>query len=156
MATDHQNILGVDPGLACGWALHDGTKVIHSGVWDLKGNRFEGAGMRWLRFRNCLASIGPGGGLARVAYEEVHRHAGTAAAHAYGALIGTLQSWCEDNEIPYSGIPVGHIKKFATGKGNANKDAILKAAQLWWPEANITDHNEADARFIVECAAHDK
>ena len=57
--------------------------------------------------------------------------------------MATLTAWCEDREIPYEGVPVGTIKKHATGKGNAGKDEVKKAmvAKGHVPK----DDNEADA-----------
>ena len=46
---------------------------------------------------------------------------GTDAAHVYGGFLATLTSWCEQRAIAYQGVPVGTIKRFITGKGNADK-----------------------------------
>jgi Holliday junction resolvasome RuvABC endonuclease subunit len=82
-----------------------------------------------------------------VYFEEVRRHASTDSAHVYGGLLATLTAWCEHHKIPYQGVPVGTIKKHATGKGNAGKDEMVKAMQaLGHP---VTDDNEADALAIL-------
>jgi Holliday junction resolvasome RuvABC endonuclease subunit len=107
-------------------------------------SRYEGGGMRYLRFRSWLGDMQRlSGGLQRIVFEEVRRHAGTDAAHIYGGFLAHLTAWCEERSIPYEGIPVGTIKRFATGKGNAPKDAMLAAmrARGFTP----TDDNEADA-----------
>ncbi len=146
-------IVGIDPGTHCGWAVKRGDAIVASGVWNLKGSRFEGGGMRFVHFRRYLhdlcAAYRP---LDLVAFEEVRRHLGVDAAHVYGGLIAVLTAWCETEQIPYTAIPVGTIKKHATGKGNADKAAMLAAARARWPEHKITDHNEADARFIADAA----
>jgi Holliday junction resolvasome RuvABC endonuclease subunit len=87
------------------------------------------------------------GGLQRIVFEEVRRHAGTDAAHIYGGFLAHLSAWCEERSIPYEGIPVGTIKRFATGKGNAPKDAMLAAirARGFAP----ADDNEADAIALL-------
>lgn len=147
-------ILAIDPGTNCGWALHDG-RVIAAGVWNLKGGRFEGGGMRFVRLRRYLDEIGKAQPhITLVAYEEVRRHMGVDAAHIYGGVIAVLAAWCEDHKpaaIAYEAIPVGTIKKFATGKGNANKAAMIEAARRKW--GVIVDDNEADARWIAEFAS---
>jgi Holliday junction resolvasome RuvABC endonuclease subunit len=49
--------------------------------------------------------------------------------------------------VPYQGAPVGTIKKFLTGQGNANKQAMIDAARkLGFSPA---DDNEADAIAIL-------
>ena len=143
------NILAIDPGLNCGYAIN--TTPITSGVLDLKGNRFEGAGMRYIRLRKFLNETRGAGKIDLLVYEEVRRHLGTAAAHTYGAIVGHIQSWCEENKIPYSGVPVGTIKKAATGKGNANKAEMIRSARNAFA-VGIIDDNQADALWLLEYA----
>jgi Holliday junction resolvasome RuvABC endonuclease subunit len=145
-------LLGIDPGTNCGWALRFEDGSFLSGVWNLKGGRFSGGGMRFVHLRSNLEATRKAADIDRVAFEEVRRHLGVDAAHVYGGIVATLTSWCEEHSIPYSGIPVGTVKKLATGKGNANKDAMIAAAAGRWPAAFITNDNEADARFIALAA----
>ena len=82
-------------------------------------------------------------------FEEVRRHAGVDAAHAYGGFMGHLTAWCEHHQIPYQGVPVGTIKKHATGKGNASKpDDRRRPARGYAP----ADDNEADALALLHWA----
>ena len=137
-------ILAIDPGTHCGWAI----TPLESGVWDLSPHRHEGGGMRFFRLRNYLAKVC--GGVDLVVYEEVRRHLGTDAAHIYGGIVAIIQEHCETHapKIPYQGIPVGTIKRFATGKGNSNKEAMVAAARELWPQLNIKDDDQADALFL--------
>lgn len=146
-------ILGIDPGTHCGWAYLYGSETMISGVWNLKGGRFEGYGMRFVRMRNLLEENNQTGKPDLVAFEEVRRHMGVDAAHIYGGVVAVISAWCEQNKVPYHAIPVQHIKKLATGKGNANKEAMLAAAKERWPTWPFVDDNEADARFIALHAA---
>ena len=77
-------------------------------------------------------------------------HAGTDAAHIYGGLMATLTSWAEVRGIPYEGVPVGTIKRHATGKGNAPKEAMIAAARA--RGFSPADDNEADAIAILHWA----
>lgn len=142
------NLLAIDPGTKCGWALFRNGKRIGSGVWNLSPRRFEGGGMRYVKLRGYLDSMVQGTPKLQIAFEEVRRHLGTDAAHIYGGIVATIASWCEDNDFPYQGIPVGTIKKYATGKGNANKAAMLAAAQERWSLPRVETDDEADALFI--------
>ena len=142
-------ILALDLGTTTGWAgMIDG--VVQSGTWSFQPGRYEGGGMRFLRFRRQLSEanelLGP---FDAVYFEEVRRHVGTDAAHVYGGFMGLLTAWCESKKIPYQGIPVGMIKKHATGKGNAGKPEMVAAAQArgWDPK----DDNEADALWLLDC-----
>jgi Holliday junction resolvasome RuvABC endonuclease subunit len=104
--------------------------------------------MRFLRFRGWLAEIANlSGGITRLVFEEVRAHAGTDAAHLYGGWLAHLAAWCEEACIPYQGVPVGTIKRYATGKGNADKAKMIAAieARGFCP----ADDNEADAIALL-------
>lgn len=150
-----RTILALDLGTTTGWALRGAGGLVTSGTVSLKPKRFEGGGMRYLRFTGWLDEIQSlAGPIAAIWFEEVRRHAGTDAAHVYGGLMGTLTAWAELRGIPYEGVPVGTIKRHATGKGNANKDAMIAAAVAhgYAPK----DDNEADALAILHWAMDER
>ena len=152
-------ILAQDLGTQTGWALRTDVGDIISGSASFKPGRFEGGGMRYLRFRRWLTDVQTSqqDDLGAVFFEEVRRHAGVDAAHAYGGFLATLTAWCEHHCIPYSAIPVGTIKKHATGKGNADKAAMVAAVRALGYEPE--DDNEADAiallDFVIETEVPD-
>lgn len=143
-------VLALDLGTTLGWAVRVSGQVM-SGTEPFKLGRFEGGGMRYLRFVRWLDDLWRfSGPLASVYFEEVRRHKGVDAAHAYGGFLAQLTAWCERHAVPYQGVPVGTIKKFATGKGNASKDAMVAAARQWGHEP--ADDNEADALALMHWA----
>ena len=144
-------ILALDLGTTTGWAIRDFDGLITSGKASFKPGRYDGGGMRYLRFTNWLTELDRlSGPIATIWFEEVRRHAGTDAAHVYGGLMASLTSWGELRGIPYEGVAVGTIKRHATGKGNANKDAMIAAAQA--RGFSPADDNEADAIAILHWA----
>ena len=145
------SILALDLGTQTGWALLGRDGCITSGSEFFKPQRFEGGGMRYLRFKRWITEVKQSAnGLNAVFFEEVRRHAGVDAAHAYGGFMAHLTAWCEHHQIPYQGVPVGTIKKHATGKGNASKhDMVAAARRLGHVPA---DDNEADALAILHWA----
>ncbi|WP_298219956.1 hypothetical protein [Halothiobacillus sp.] len=144
-------LLALDLGTHTGWALRHLDGSITSGTEHFKPQRFEGGGMRYLRFRRWLTEIKQAAGdIDAVYFEEVRRHAGVDAAHAYGGFLATLTAWCEHHNIPYQGVPVGTIKKHATGKGNAGKDEVIAAMRA--KGHPVTDDNEADALALLHWA----
>jgi hypothetical protein len=148
VALRHHAVLALDLGTTTGWALRGQDGGITSGTMSFRPSRFEGGGMRYLRFRGWLAEIARlSGGLARVAFEEIRRHVSTDSAHVYAGFLATLTAWCEQEGIAYEGVPVGAIKRFATGKGNADKAAVVAAirARGFAPG----DDNEADAIALL-------
>ena len=144
-------ILALDLGTTTGWALRPRDEQIAHGFVSLKPQRFEGGGMRYLRFKRWLSELkAVSGDIHAVYFEEVRRHAGVDAAHVYGGLMATLTTWCEHHNVPYQGVPVGTIKKHATGKGNAGKDEVIAAMRA--KGHPVTDDNEADALALLHWA----
>jgi Holliday junction resolvasome RuvABC endonuclease subunit len=142
------SILALDLGTTTGWALRGLDGTICSSSEAFKPQRFEGGGMRYLRFKRWLTEIKQScDGIDAVFFEEVRRHAGVDAAHAYGGFMAHLTAWCEHHKIPYQGVPVGTIKKHATGKGNASKDEMVGAMRQRGFQPG--DDNEADALAIL-------
>jgi Holliday junction resolvasome RuvABC endonuclease subunit len=148
LASDNPSIvLALDLGSTLGWALNVSGQVM-SGTEKFKLGRFEGGGMRYLRFVRWLDDLMRfTGRISAIYFEEVRRHKGVDAAHVYGGFLAQLTAWCERHAVPYQGVPVGTIKKFATGKGNANKDAMIDAAKRWGHAP--ADDNEADALALL-------
>lgn len=143
--------LALDLGTQTGWALSAFDQPITSGSESFKPQRFEGGGMRYLRFKRWLTEIKQSAErIDAVYFEEVRRHIGVDAAHAYGGFLATLTAWCEHHQIPYQGVPVGTIKKHATGKGNASKDDMIAAVIK--RGFSPADDNEADALALLHWA----
>lgn len=140
--------------LALDIATHTGfcTKTA-SGVWDFSIKRDESSGFRLIRFKAKLKEI--------CALEEINvivfeRNAGfhKNAIIVLGEMQGICKLFCEENKIEYRAYSASEIKKFATGKGNAKKDAMVKAANEKYGK-HITDDNEADAVHIYHFATQD-
>ena len=144
-------ILALDLGTNTGWAVRLKDGQIISDTEIFRPQRFEGGGMRYLRFKRWLSDMRHlATDIHSVYFEEVRRHAGVDAAHVYGGLLATLTAWCEHHNLPYQGVPVGTIKKHATGKGNASKDEVIQSMRaLGHP---VTDDNEADALALLHWA----
>ena len=150
-----RSILALDLGTTTGWAIRDFDGLITSGTVSFKPSRYDGGGMRYLRFTNWLTEIDRlSGPIEAIYFEEVRRHAGTDAAHVYGGLLAVLTSWGELRGVPYQGVPVGTIKKHATGQGNANKQAMIDAARA--QGFSPADDNEADAIALLLWALETK
>lgn len=138
-----KTILGLDLGTSCGYAYCFVNKdnifkpKIYAGQLDLSAGPYDSGAIRFIKLRQFLAVIKPD----LVAFEDVRytppntgfQSVGAVIARAatacewFGALKATMATWCEAQGIPSTGIPIGTIKKRATGKGNANKADIISA-----------------------------
>ena len=147
-------VLALDPATKCGFAHSCGI----AGTWDLSVRRDESAGMRLIRLRGKLAEVRRDAGVDLVVFEAA-RNVG---AGMQGALVvqSELQSvikvWCHDAGVQYRGYSPSEIKKHATGKGNADKKAVIAAARKRWPGLpRDADDNEVDARWLLDLAVRD-
>lgn len=141
MITNINKILCIDIGSTSGWAYFDNK--ITSGSIKFKDNNYSGGGAKYLNFANWLKKFKPD----IVYFEEVKKHSGTIAAHTYGGFLAVLTAWAEKNNIPYTGVGVGIIKKHFTGKGNAKKQEMINAAEFLGHK--VKDDNEADALGLL-------
>ena len=146
-------ILAIDCGKTTGWAAYS-NGIVESGTCDFSPKRGESRGMMYFRFRKWLEemlikmSITKSGGL--VIYEMPHHRGGAATEILYG-MVTRIQEECERRGVNYTSLHSATLKKFATGKGNADKAFVLEAAYKKFGN-EITDHNEADALFLAEYA----
>jgi len=144
-------VLALDLGTRSGWAFRGRDGQIASGTVEFKNDRWQGGGMRLLRFKRWLTELKQAAGaLDAVFIEEVRRHAGVDAAHAYGGFLAHITAWCEHHAIPHEAVPVGTIKRHVTGKGNASKEAVIAAVRELGFDP--VDDNEADALAILDWA----
>lgn len=139
--------LGLDLGTNCGATFADfqpGTAVkdvpLYMGQWDLSVGAHDSGLIRFVRLKQFLSVLKPD----LVVYEDVKFVGDNAGfvgknytaivarvakpAEFLGALKAVLGIWCVENNVPSHGMGIGQIKKFATGKGNANKVEMIQAA----------------------------
>ena len=141
-------ILALDVATNCGWATENA-----SGCWNLGIKRDESSGMRLLRFREKLKEVIKLENINVVAFERsAGRHQN--AVITQSELHGVLKIFCEDSGMVYRAYSAAEIKKFATGKGNAGKPAMIAAAKEKLGYTGSND-NEADALWIYNLAKSD-
>ena len=147
------NILALDLGTRCGWALAESGRI-ESGVQVFDVKRGESPGMRYLRFNRWLADLymtrtALETTLDCVVYEQTHNRGGAATEVAAG-FATRVQEFCASRGIQHAAAHSATLKKFATGRGNADKAGMARAAKLrGW---TATDDNEIDARWLLDYA----
>ena len=132
-------VLGLDLSLtATGYAYNDEvTGVIRS----------KARGMRRLaEIREAVLELAHE---ADVVVLEGYSYASANQAHQIGELGGVVRLALHDRRIPFVDVAPAALKKFATGKGNAPKDAMIAAAIRRFGFEG-SDNNEADA-WMLRC-----
>jgi Holliday junction resolvasome RuvABC endonuclease subunit len=145
-------ILALDFGSKTGWAHSNGL----SGSWDLRVKRDESTGMRLIRMVAKLNEILHASGVDLVVFEGV-RHGNPkmiGSTTSLAEMKGAFELWAnsQDPVINYRAYSPSEIKKWATGKGNAKKEAMLSAAKAKWPTAVFLDDNHVDALWLLDLA----
>jgi len=151
MTTHAQNILALDLGVNTGWAIRNRDAVIRYGTVKHHNRKRDHVGQRWLSFRAWLFGVLRDEQIHLLAYEDVRRHEGTAAAHAYGAFKAMVQMCAASCNVELLPVGVGVIKKAWTGRGNADKRAMIAQAQQRGFHPDTAD--AADALAILAWAA---
>lgn len=139
-------VLALDLGTKTGFAALVHGAIV-SGTQDFKTSRYESTAMRFVRFLNFLEELHRQDPVTHVIYEEVRRHKGVDAAHAYGGFMAHLLTFCEQRNIAVEALSVGDIKRHWTGKGNASKEDMIAAAERYGYA--VKDDNEADALAML-------
>jgi Holliday junction resolvasome RuvABC endonuclease subunit len=138
-------ILALDPSLtSTGWARYaDGETTLGT----IAG---EDSGMARLeKIRRQVASLAGEAGL--VVIEGYSFASRGRAIVSLGELGGVLRHWLHTEGPPWAEIPPASRCKYATGKGNASKEAVLVAAVKRLDYGGHS-HDEADALWLLQMA----
>lgn len=92
-------------------------------------------------------------GVDLVAIEALAYSARGAAAYTLPWLWGSVIDRAVERNIPVLTVGTTQRAKYATGKGNASKDAVLAAACRRWPEVDIRNNDIADALIVAAIGA---
>lgn len=138
------------------------------GQWDLSAGPFDSGSLRFVKLRQCLHVLQPdivffenvrytpaAGGITKFNAAAILARAAT-SCEFFGALKATVCTWCEENDVPVTGLDIGAIKRRATGRGNANKEDVIRACNTVFgsdldPETYTTTgaDNVADSAFVL-------
>lgn len=137
------NVIGLDLSLtATGVAVEGRTQTIRE---KLEANASEL--QRVLRLHRLSCRIDRVCRAAElVVIEGYGFNAKHSPGHSLGELGGVVKVCLLQRGIPFVIVPPNKLKQFATGKGNAPKDAVFAAAIR--DGAPVDDNNAADAYWL--------
>jgi Holliday junction resolvasome RuvABC endonuclease subunit len=126
-------LLALDLGTKTGWALLDNDGSVRSGTWTL-GTDKELAQAKAMKLDRCC-DFRPSRLFDRINelkpeliyFEDVQFASTQLQAQLWGSLRGIVTLFFPAAKI--RAVPVGTLKKFATGKGNALKPAMAAALE---------------------------
>ncbi len=150
-------ITGLDLSLtSTGWATITDSGDVTTGRIQSKGAKTATLDERARRLRELTASVvdlcdrtdlvvleGPSFGQ--------HRQSGQ---HDRAGLWWLVTAALLDEYVDHVvDVPPAVVKKYATGKGNADKDTVLLAVARRFPHVDITGNDEADALILAAMGA---
>lgn len=144
---DHALVMGLDLGTKTGYSaafvpmirpLRIERLTIYQGQFDLSLGAFDTRGIIAITLRAFLnkalpallfyedVKYTPPEGMQRMSASAVMARAAN-TVEFFGGLKMVISEWGEVTNTPCRGIPIGTIKKRATGLGNAGKPAMVQA-----------------------------
>lgn len=155
------NILALDLGTKTGWAMLSGSQVTH-GTWrlatpkEVKEQKLAGRDRCCdCRFARLLEHISALGHIDVCYFEDVQFSSSTQQTQlwaSFRAVVVMLQP-----KVKIVAVPVGTLKKTATGSGNADKDKMRAALVGVVPAETLAemDDNAVDAYHLLTLARID-
>lgn len=143
-------VLGIDPSLtATGVALPDGSVTTIRIKVPKGGAKHVRETDRLIVVRDRVSALLADVDLVVV---EGYSYGSGFQAHQLGELGGVLRVLLTETGVTWVEVAPTRVKRYATGKGNANKDAMLQAARF--AGVNTGDHNCADAWWLRAVGVH--
>lgn len=125
----------------CLWEDTTPTRVVS---WEFRTEGDVGAVLAAFRHRLGTAISPNPDGLDWVAFEDV-RPVNKHHSELHFGMSGMLAEVCFRRGVPLLRATSSAVKKAVTGKGRAEKDAMLASARKMFPTLNVRNHDEADA-----------
>lgn len=147
------NILSLDLATTTGWAYNNPS--LNGGIWSLKPKRGSSEGMKQIKLRSMLQDfLNTVKTIDLIVYEKPAGRFMTGVI-SVAELVSVVKVFCEDNGIDYTSYRPTEVKKWATGKGNSNKQIMLDEAKKRWENIDIIDDNMADAMLMLQMTIED-
>jgi Holliday junction resolvasome RuvABC endonuclease subunit len=152
-------MLALDLGTKTGWALLRPDGEVVSGTLvlakakELREQNGRELDCRYCRLAEFVSSMVKQHSVEVLVFEDVEFSTYTGQTQLWASLRGAVwATGCGIPELEIEAVPVGTLKKFATGHGNATKDmmaAALKRSHPTYFSGHQPDDNEVDAIHLL-------
>lgn len=150
-------VAGIDPSLTnTGMAVLDNGQPVYRHSYGEDGHKTDttlirNRRMRGLRryIRDCFAPFD----LDLLVIEGPSFGSRYGNPHERGGLYHAVIADFDVRKVPIAIIPPKTRAMWATGRGDADKAAVLAEVKLWWPGQFVANHDEADAFALAAAGA---
>jgi len=154
MSESIKTILALDLSLSTGWCITNtsDTPTYRSGKWKLRNTDPIS---RIISLQEELYEVLTFDHIDLIVFERVDFSKFLLAYASYNQLLAMVYLFADGSNTPLYGVPTGTLKKYSTGNGGADKEAMVAAANLIWPDKNFevkADNDEVDARLLARLA----
>ena len=147
-------VVGIDPSLTA-----TGLAVVGNGVALASCVKIRPANLRGHErmdaIREVVLDTVDKAGLVVIEGPSYGSSAGQAGHHERAGLWWLLTRLLWQADIPYAVMSPSGLKKYITGKGNADKDSVLAAVVRRYGEHVVIDNNNAADAFALAAAGAD-
>lgn len=166
-----KTILSLDLGTKTGWAYRAKDGTVTAGLWVLQKPEETAAAALLRKDRTLDARIpllyqrikahwdehysdkGSNNPVDFLVFEDVQFSQYTMQTQLWSSLRAAVWLFCYNYGVPRDCCPTGTLKKAATGRGDANKYAMIDAATAQFPGVEFKlDDNAADALNLLQWA----
>jgi Holliday junction resolvasome RuvABC endonuclease subunit len=148
-STKDVGLLSLDIATKTGFCVFN-----RSGMMDFTPKQNDSKGMRLIKFKSFFKRMIEEYKIKLIVFEGQAVFGKTQPNFVASEMIGTLKIHCEEVGIEYRSYAPAEIKQSATGKGNADKDAMVEFAESKF-DLKVVDNNEADALHLYHLALED-
>lgn len=141
-------ILAIDIGFSMGWSYRD-EEIFTSGVWQFAVRKGCDPNLRYVNLWRRLEAFKEVRGMPdHVVYERPGNLFGH-ARKVLPAIQGIISLWALLNGAVLSDFLASEVKKYATGKGSADKEKMMAAGKRRWPNIEFITHDQCDSVFLL-------
>lgn len=152
-------MLALDLGTKTGWALFDERGKVLSGTLvlakakEIREQNGRELDCRYCRLAEFVSGLVRNNEVGVLGFEDVEFSSYTAQTQLWASLRAAVwATGCGLPALEIEAVPVGTLKKFATGHGNATKDMMETSLRRTNPEffsGRKPDDNEVDAIHLL-------
>lgn len=149
------NVLGIDPSLTStglAWIGPDGGPQLHTSATKAAGKGTDRKLARLWRQVHAVMDVAARADLVLIEAPSFGSHG--SATRDLAGLWWLIVAELRAAEVALGVVAPAALKRWATGRGNADKFAVGQAIGRRWPDVPLANPDEADALVLASMGLH--